>query len=273
MSRLIPPNYLTIRQSVDDIAAALFSGVADRLIVARFREDGFDVADGEAIEAAVSRLWIAVDDRKIQPYVFGPKHPLPLKFPAAMSKEIPLLRDARGGDFNFLRQRKPPYRYLAELLGPDLSMASIVFEATEIARLARTLMRARRRKASSVISEKVGRPSMQMEVQALIREIVERRKWVPTQPLKALTNQVNRCSRLIKPISDDTVERALRCLHSKTGDRRFERKPRSTGRPISVPAATRKSRIWTVEPQTTPGVSNRPEDAALSDPPALLTGI
>jgi hypothetical protein len=140
-----------------------------------------------------------------------------------MSKGTPLLRSPRGGDFNFLRPGKPSHREFARRFGPDLSEVSVVFQELEVTRLAQTLLRARRRKATAVVAKKRGRPSLQTEATRTVREVVETGKWSATESLKALTTQVNRRSRELKPISDDTVARALDQLHNQMGDRRFER--------------------------------------------------
>ena len=223
VTRLIPKGFLTLRQAADKIAVAMYSGVPDRPVVKQNKESGFAVDDGAAIDDAISNIWAAVDNGKLQAFVIGPKRPTPLKLSASMSKGIPLLRNPRGGDFNFLRPGNPNHRQLVDWFGPDLSIVSVVFQEPEITRLARTLFRARRRKTRRVGMRNPGRPSLQAEVTGIVREIVEKGRWVPTQSLKGLTTEVNRRSRRSEPISDDTVARALDRLHDQTADRRFER--------------------------------------------------
>jgi hypothetical protein len=138
-----------------------------------------------------------------------------------LSKSIPGLRNPRGADFNLLRPRNPLRKQFVEWFGSDLSMIAIVFRETEINRLARTLLRARRRRVAAAAARKTGRPQRRVEVKAKIREVVDQGAWRPTKSIKALTREVNR--RVDKPVSDDTVGRALDDLHRETGDRRFER--------------------------------------------------
>jgi hypothetical protein len=233
VARLIPKGFLTLRQAADKIAIAMYSGVPDRPVVKQNREFGFDVDDGAAIDDAISNIWSAVDKGKLQSFVAGPKRPTPLKLSASMSKGIPLLRNPRGGNFNFLRPGKPIHHEFVEWFGPDLSNVSVVFLELEVTRLARTLLRARRRKAAIVGAKKAGRPSLQAEVTSTVREVVEKGIWSATESLKALTTEVNRRSRELKPISDDTVARALDQLHDQMGDRRFERVRRKRQKPLA----------------------------------------
>ncbi len=230
MSRLVPDGFLTIRQAADELTVAIYSGISDQPKVKTLKEEGYDVADGKAIDDAISMLWTAVDRGNVHPFLVGPKHQTPFKVPAGMTEGIPLLRNARGGDFNFLRPGRRIHYQLVEWFGPDLSQVSVVFRAREITRLARSLLKARRRKTASTIARRVGRPSRQVEVKRTIREIIDQGRWCPKRSLKALTAEVNRRCRDSDPISVDAVTRALDALFSEARDRRFERLPRSERR-------------------------------------------
>jgi hypothetical protein len=223
MSRLIPDGFLTIRQAAETLTVAMYSGEPDRSIVKQLRDSGQDVADGAAIDEAISELWKAVDKEKIQPFVVGPTGGVPLKLSADMSKGIPALRSPRGQDFNLLRPRNPYYKQFVEWFGPDLSTVSVVFRDQEVTRLARNLLGDRRRRMRSAAKNKPGRPSRRAEVQAVIRDLIEERRWSPAQSIKALTKEVNRRGKWVKRVSDDTVIRTLDELHTVTRDRRFER--------------------------------------------------
>src|SRR5882757_9451772 len=146
MSRLIPDGFLTIRQAAERLVVALYSGVPDRSVVKKVRELGLDVADGAALDHAVSEIWAAVDRRKLNLFLVGARRDAPLKFSAEMSKGIPLLRSPRGADFNFLRPANPLYPQFVEWFGSDLSTVTVVFREQEIEELARVLLRARRRR-------------------------------------------------------------------------------------------------------------------------------
>jgi hypothetical protein len=224
MSLMIPDGLLTGTQTAERLAVALYSGVADREIVKRYRDEGYDVADGEAIEDAFSELWTAVDAGKVQPLAVGPTGKGPLKLSASMTREIPLLRGPRVGNFNFLRPNNQNFRHFCEWFGRDLSNVTLVFRATEIKRLAKTLLRTRRRRVVSPPGARSrGRPRLQREVQTVIAEIIRQGRWIPFQSLKALTALVNWKISRPKPISDDTVRRALDALFVETKDRRFDR--------------------------------------------------
>lgn len=64
------------------MAAAMYAGVPDRSSVTQFREQGFDVADGAAIDDATSEIWAAVDKGKVEPFVNSAKSQMPLRVPA-----------------------------------------------------------------------------------------------------------------------------------------------------------------------------------------------
>jgi len=226
MSRLIPRGYLTIREAADEIASAMYAGEPDRPAVKELREAGIDVADGAAIEGAISKLWAAVDRKKIQAFVVGPTRAEPLKLTSEMSKAIPALRSARGRDLNFLRASNLYHKQFVQWFGLDFSTISVVFRGEDIKSLARSLLRARRRQAASA-KGKVGRPSRRADVEAAIREVIDRGRWCPTQSIKALTREVNRLGKCVKPVSDETVGRVLKQLHEETVDRRFERVQRA----------------------------------------------
>lgn len=223
MTNLIPEGFLTVRNAAERIASALYSGQPDRPIVTQFRDQGLDVADGEAIENAISKIWSAVDRNKVHALVFNAARPEPISLPSSLSKGIPLLRSPRGGNLTFLRHRNPSFGEFANRFGSDLGTVSVVFRETEINRLARTLFRARRRKISAAGPKKRGRPSRKSDVKPIIQEIVDKHKWLPTQSLKALTREVNRRGKWPDDVSDETVDRVLGEIHGETGDRRFER--------------------------------------------------
>src|SRR5450830_1451480 len=92
MGRLIPDDFLTIRQTADEFAVAMYSGLTDRPSIKQHRRSGFDVADGAAVEEAISKIWAAVDRGTLQAFVVGPSCWNPLKLSARMSQAIPLLR-------------------------------------------------------------------------------------------------------------------------------------------------------------------------------------
>jgi hypothetical protein len=220
----IPIGFLSIGEAAERLAVALFAGTPDRLPVTRIKEAGFDVADGEAVARGVESIWAAVDKGSLAAFLVGPGCTTPMKFSAAMSKEVPLLRSPRGGDFNFLRPGKPIHFRFMQWFGCDLDLTqvTVIFRENDIDKLGRTLFRARRRKIAANGKGARGRPSQQAEVKSAIREVIEQGRWAPTDSLKALTSDVNR-RRSCPNVSDDTVDRALKNLHIETGDRRFER--------------------------------------------------
>jgi hypothetical protein len=223
VTQLIPDGFLSILQAAQTLATAMYSGVADRPRVAELKASGFDVIDGAAHDDAVSELWKGYDDGKVEAFLIGAAQQTPLKLPSDMSNGIPGLRSPRGRGITLLRHGNRHRHQLVEWFGRDLSTVVVVFQETGVKRLARTLLRARRRKAASVGRKKIGRPSLQSEVQLVVRSIVELGKWLPTGSIKALSVVVNRQGRWAKPVSEDTVGRALQHLQQKTKDRRYER--------------------------------------------------
>jgi hypothetical protein len=223
MAHLIPDGFLTLKQAANKLAVALFAGVPDRSVIEQHKKSGFDVADGAAVEQAISEIWAALDRGKLGAFVVGPRHPSPLRISARMSEGIPLLRSLRGGDFSFLRPRNPYYGQFIERFGRDLTSVLVVLRASEVTSMARSLLGARRRRTPSVRTRNAGRPSRRGEVKREIRAVIDKRQWSPLQSLKALTKTVNVRARWLTPVSDETVARALHELHGETGDRRFER--------------------------------------------------
>jgi hypothetical protein len=236
MMRLIPEGFLSIRQAAHWLATAMYSGAPDRPPVAHLKSGGFDVADGEAIPDAVSQLWKAYDSDKLEAFLIGAAQKVPLKLTSDMSKEIPGLRSARGGGFTLLRHRNHHHHQLVEWFGRDLSTVVVVFRETEIKRLGRELLQ-RRRRRTKVLGKKGGRPPVQLEVQSIIRRIVDRGTWNSTQSIKSLALRVNREGKLARPVSEDTVERALRNLHQETHDRRYQRVEKKRRRSPAASAA------------------------------------
>jgi hypothetical protein len=231
VTSLIPEGFLPIRKAAEKLASALYSGEPDRAIVAQYREREFDVADGDAIDHAISKIWSAVDRDKLHALVFSAARPEAVTLPSNLSRGIPLLRSPRGGNFTFLRPSNENFAEFSRRFGCDLSAVSVIFRETEINRLARALLRARRRKVSTAGTKKRGRPSRQCDVKPIIHEIIAQHKWSPTQSLKALTKEVNRRGKWLDDVSDETVDRALSEIHGETGDRRFERVRQVAGTP------------------------------------------
>lgn len=221
--RLIPAHYLTLRQAADTVATGIYCGLPDTTLIERLKESAFEVADGEAIEKAISQIWAAVDKEKLQAFVVGGPRATPLKLSASISKAIPGLRNPRGGDLSLLRPSNTNFEQFRALFGRDLSKVSVIFREMEVTQLARACLQSRRRKTSSASGIKVGRPSRKNQVETTIRDLIEARKWAPTEPIKSLTYEVNTCGKWLNPVSEDTVTRVLDELYSKTKNRRYER--------------------------------------------------
>jgi len=185
VSRLLPIGYVTIRDAAEMIAQSMFAGVPDRAIVAKLRQTEGDVADGQALDDAISELWHAVDSGKVRSFIIGSR-PDPLKLSAALTRGIPVLRSPRGRGFTHLRPTNPYYRQFAAWFGPDFSQLTVAFREEEVTNLARRLVRARRRTGSSAgIKKSTGRPLRQGDVAPIIREVIASKKWTPAKSQKA----------------------------------------------------------------------------------------
>ena len=148
---------------------------------------------------------------------------------AHFTRSVPLLRSPRGRGLTFLRPSNPAFHELSEVFGGPFRSATLIFRATDVQKLARRLMRTRRtaRRADGHKKSR-GRPSVIAPVQSVIRDVTNRRKWDATMSMKTLTREVNRGGRWQRPVSRDTVARALDGLFEQSGERQFERvcKPR-----------------------------------------------
>ena len=72
LTNLIPEGFLTVRGAAEKIASALYAGEPNRPIVTQHRDQELNVADGEAIDEATSKIWSAVDRNKLDALIFNP---------------------------------------------------------------------------------------------------------------------------------------------------------------------------------------------------------
>jgi len=224
MTAVLPNGYLTILDAAEVLSTAMYAGVLDLPVVNQLRKEGLDVGDGRTTDRAIAEIWKAVDGGTLRALAIGGRPRRIVRLDPELTKSIPTLRSFRGGGFNFLRQSNLAYHQLASWFGPLLPMAALAFRETEVQKLARRLMRARRiAQKGDGPKNPCGRPSLVAIVQPVIRDLVGRRKWNPTMTMKALTREVNRAGKWPQHVSQDTVTRALDRLHEQTRDRRFER--------------------------------------------------
>jgi len=228
MTEVFPIGKVSILQAAKMLLPALYAGLPDLPTVKALREEqGMDVGDGPATDRTIAEIWKAVDAGALIPMAIGGQPRRIVKLTVAFTKHVPMLRNPRGRGFTFLRQSSPAFRELAGYFGHDLSSVSLVFSETEVRKLARRLMRARRAKLRSEGNKKsIGRPSRQDTVASTVRKLIESAKWSPVQGMKALTQLVNRAGKCEPPVSDDTVTRVVDRLYQETRDRRFQRIPR-----------------------------------------------
>jgi hypothetical protein len=224
MTAVLPNGYLTILQAAEVLSTAMYAGVPDLPVVSHLRKQGLDVKDGRAMDRAIAELWKAVDAGAVRAMVIGGRPRRILRLDPELTKSIPTLRSPRGRGFTSLRQSNPAYHQLASWFGPLVHTAVLTFRETEVQKLARRLMRARRiaQKADSQKNSR-GRPSRMAIVKPVISDLVAKRKWNPIMGMKALTREVNRAGTWSPDVSQDTVTRTLDLLYEQTSDRRFER--------------------------------------------------
>jgi hypothetical protein len=210
---------------------AMYAGVSDLAIVTSLRREGIDVTDGPAMDHAIVELWKAVDNDTLRSVAIGGRPRRIVRLDPKFTKAVPTLRSPRGRGFTLLRQSNPAYHQLASWFGPLLHPAALAFRETEVQKLARKLMRARRMaQRPDGRKNPRGRPSRMGIVQPVIRDLIAERKWNPPMGMKALTRRVNRAGKWPQQMSQDTVTRALDLLYEQTHDRQFER-VRRTRRP------------------------------------------
>src|SRR5260370_24945142 len=231
MNAVLPIGYVTLLEAAEMLLPAMYAGVPDLPIVTSRRHEGIDVKDGSAIDRAIVDLWKAVDKETLRSVAIGGRPPRVLRLDPKFTKAVPTLRSPRGRGFTLLRQSNPAYHELAAWFGPLLHRATLAFRVTEVQKLARRLMRARRTAQKTDSQKRTrGRPSRIATVQPMISDLVARRKWHPTMVMKALTREGNRAGKWPQRVSQDTVTRALDLLYEQTHARQFER-VRRTRRP------------------------------------------
>jgi hypothetical protein len=224
MNAVLPIGYVTLLEAAEMLLPAMYAGVPDLPIVTSLRQEGIDVTDGPAMDLAIGELWKAVDKDTLRAVAIGGRPRRVVRLDPKFTKAVPFLRRPRGRGFTLLRQSNSAYHELATWFGPLLHRATLAFRVTEVQKLARRLMRARRTEQKKDGQQKPrGRPSRILIVQPTISDLVAQRKWVPTMGMKALTREVNRAGKWPQHVSQDTVTRALDLLHEQTNDRRFER--------------------------------------------------
>jgi len=224
MNAVLPIGYVTLLEAAAMLLPAMYAGVPGLPIVTSLRQEGIDVTDGPAMDRAVVELWKAVDKNTLRSVAIGGRPRRIVRLDPKFTKAVPTLRSPRGRGFTLLRQSNPAYHQLASWFGPLLHSAALAFRETEVQKLARKLMRARRiAQGPDGRKNPRGRPSRMGIVQPVIRDLVTERKWNPPMGMKALTRQVNRAGKWPLQMSQDTVTRALDLLHEQTNDRRFER--------------------------------------------------
>jgi hypothetical protein len=228
MAELVPMGYLSRREAVDVIVHTLFAGTPDQPHVIRLREQGIDAADGVAIDEANAGLWRGVDEGKVEAFAVGPNGQL-LRIEGSLTEQVPWLRDPRGGDFTYSRPGTSAHAKLVAQFGPNLGSIYLAFREQDVKKWARSLLRGRRRRVSIVGRPPVGRPSRKAAVMPAIRKLVSDHKWNATMSVKTLTHLINRDLKPNKPISEDTVTRALDELYQETGERAFQRTVRKVG--------------------------------------------
>jgi hypothetical protein len=221
MMKLLPAGFVSLHGAAQILELYLFSGLSERASVAKLRNQGIDVADGTERNEAVAELWKAVDQSKVQAIAIGPAAIRYVLTPD-QTRDVPFLRNPRGGDLSFLRPSNPAHHDFIKQFGPNLADVSLAFHKSEVEKLARRLRQKHRRGAGNATARR-GRPSLQADVIINIRQLVDKGKWTPLQSIKALTLKVNKAGKFKKEVSQTTVARALDYLFEKTQDRRFER--------------------------------------------------
>jgi hypothetical protein len=223
MSELVQTGYLSRLEAVDVIVRSLASGSPDQPHVTRLREKGIDAADGAAIDEAIAGLWRGVDRGKVEVFACGAKGRR-FRMDVGLTEQVPFLRSPRGGGFTFSRPGTSAHDKLVAQFGPNLGSVSLAFSKRDVEKWARSLLRKRRRESASDVSKgRIGRPSRQALVMPVIRKLLDEKVWNATMSLKTLAHQVNRYVDTDKPISEETVTRALDQLYEETGDRQFQR--------------------------------------------------
>src|SRR5262245_25567810 len=144
MTAVLPNGYLTILQAADVLLPAMYAGVPDLPVVSRLRDEGLDVGDGQARDRAIEEIWKAVDTDRLRTLAIGGRPLRIVRLDPELTKGIPTLRSPRGRGFTFLRQSNPHYHQLASWFGPLIHAVVLAFRESEIQKLGRSLMRARR---------------------------------------------------------------------------------------------------------------------------------
>ncbi len=221
---MIPINCLSRQEAIEVIAAAKFAGVPDRGAVIEARQKGVDAADGPANDEAIAELWRAVDQGTLEVIAHGPGDRW-LKMSPEETRQVPVLRAPRGGDFTFLKSGNPFHAIAVSQFGSRLGLVSLMFPKRQVENVARLVRRRRRQSLARGRGKRTAtQPSRKDLVLSIVRKVIEEDLWNPTMPLIALTRQVERSNNWGQKVpSEDSVTRALDQIHEETRDRRFQR--------------------------------------------------
>src|SRR5687768_12837388 len=187
MGTIFPPGYISFREAAADLEAALFMGTPERPAVVRVRKKiGFDVGDRKSQQEAVDCLWAAVDRGRVPLVgVGGPRRSI-LQLPSKITKSIPLMRNPSVCDFSYLRPSHKHHGMLFAWFGVNPAKVQLAVRETDVSKLAKHILRTRRRLNSQGRTSRAGRPSLQIKCQPAVKEIIEGGKWQNTESVKKL---------------------------------------------------------------------------------------
>jgi hypothetical protein len=208
----------------------MFGGLPDiPRVIERRRQLGIKVGDREARRDAGTKLWEAIDRRDLHLVAFGGRPRKKVALDPDITNSIPQMRNPEVGSLTYLRPSNPHYQDFVAWFGQHLEEVTLAVRELELHRLARKLMRTRRKNRSTVPTRR-GRPSTRNLVRPLIEGLIDAGTWNSTQSVKALTRLVNKQIQRPQPISEDTVARELDQLQHHEHDRRFARLRRKRSR-------------------------------------------
>jgi hypothetical protein len=213
----VPHGYERLRDSVRRIVDAMKSG-----------RNSLDepASTDEQIEMDARRvIWREVDQRRLSLMVFA-RQKEPEGLSPEVTRDVPLLR-SKVLSLVYLRPAHPLYQEFVIRFGIGFPQLAIGFEIAEIERLERQVRRASPRGSA----KRRGRPSI-AGVQDAVRAVVDSKRWDISKSLKMLTREASK--HLKRPVSDDTVGRALDSMFEETGVTRYRRARRKPG-PSGLP--------------------------------------
>ncbi len=232
MPAIQPAGYTRLREAIFAAALIQYAGLDAHEAVRKAQKEHRlkTWLTREQLDEVTKAFWDDIDRERISVYVEHTAGAGLFRVDPELFEDVPMVRRYSVSSLRYLWPKHSLYTELEDKYpsGPGQSLFDwrkrfrLVVADPELHRFLKRIRQSRKRHASRPLSTNPpGRPSKVNEVKAVIREIVEAEKWVAIEPLKKLTNLVNRS--MGTTVSDSTISRTLDEIYEEARDQRYNR--------------------------------------------------